>query len=253
MNHYLELLFNLTRRTIRVRYKQSAFGIGWAILQPLTLVLIFVLIFSKLLKIPSDDIPYPLFVYSALLPWMLFGNSLVAATTSLEANAGLIRKIKLPREIFPLAGVLAGLVDFGIGLVIFFGMMMWYGVGINWALLWIGPILVVQVAFTLGLCLLLAPLNAYYRDVRVALPLMTQVWMYSTPIIYPLSTVPERLRMWYMLNPMAGVVDSWRSVLAEGVAPDMGYLGIAAAGAGVLLIVGYIVFKRIENTLADVL
>ena len=253
MRHYLELIYNLTWRTIRVRYKQSAFGIGWAMLQPLALMLIFVLIFSALLRIPSDGLPYPLFVYSALLPWTLFANSLTSAVTSLESNAGLIRKVRLPKAIFPMAGVLSGLVDFCIGLVIFLGLMLWYHVGFSWMLLWVVPILVVQIAFTLGLCLLLAPLNAYYRDVRVALPLITQVWMYATPIIYPLSMVPERMRTLYMLNPMAGVVDSWRSVLAEGAAPSMVYLGTAAIGATVLLVVGYVVFRRVEMTLADVL
>ena len=253
MRHNLELLLNLTRRTIKVRYKQSAFGIGWAILQPLALMLIFVLVFSTLLRIPSDGLPYPLFVYSALLPWTLFANSLATATTSLESNAGLIRKARLPRVVFPLAGTLAGLVDFCIGLVIFLGLMLWYHVGFGWVLLWAVPVLAVQMMFTIGLCLLLAPLNAYYRDVRVALPLITQVWMYATPIIYPLSLVPERLRLFYMLNPMAGVVDSWRSVLAEGAAPSMVYLGTAAIGAVVLLVVGYTVFRKVEMTLADVL
>ena len=253
MSHHLELVYNLTWRTIRVRYKQSAFGIGWAILQPLAMMLIFVLVFSSLLRIPSDGLPYPLFVYSALLPWTLFSNSMTTAVTSLESNAGLIRKVRLPRAVFPMAGVLAGLVDFCIGLVIFLGLMLWYHVAFNWTLLWTIPVLVVQVVFTLGLCLLLAPLNAYYRDVRVALPLVTQVWMYATPIIYPLSLVPERLRLFYMLNPMAGVVNSWRMVLAKGEAPTVEYLGVAALGAGVLLVVGYVVFRRVEMTLADVL
>jgi len=251
-HHNWELLLNLTRKTIKVKYKQSAFGIGWAIIQPLALMLIFVLIFSTLLKIPSDGLPYALFVYSALLPWTLFATSLSTAVPSIEASAGLLRKLYMPRVLFPTAAVMAGLVDFGIGFVIFLGIMLWYKVAFTYILLWIIPVLAVQLVFTLGLCYLLAPLNAYYRDVRAALPLTLQVWMYATPIIYPLSRIPESFRVFYMLNPMAGVIDSWRNVLAKGVAPDLSYLGIAAIGAVLLFMIGYFVFKKTEMTLADV-
>lgn len=251
-HHYWELLLNLIVKTVKIKYKQSAFGIGWAILQPLALMLIFVLIFSTLLKIPSDGLPYALFVYSALLPWTLFANSLSAGVPSIETNAGLLRKLYVPRVLFPTAAAMANLVDFGVGFVIFFGLMIWYQVAFTYILLWIIPILAVQIVFTLGLCYLLAPLNAYYRDVRAALPLVLQIWMYATPIIYPLSQIPESVRVFYMLNPMAGVIDSWRNVLAKGLAPELSYLGIAAAGAIALFAVGYFVFKKTEMTLADV-
>lgn len=252
-HHNWELLLNLTKKTIKVKYKQSAFGIGWAIIQPLALMLIFVLIFSTLLKIPSDGLPYALFVYSALLPWTLFANSLSASVPSIEASAGLLRKLYMPRVLFPTAAVMACLLDFGIASLIFFGIMLWYKVAFTYMLLWVVPVLTVQLIFTLGLCYLLAPLNAYYRDVRVALTLILQIWMYATPIIYPLSRIPDSFRLYYMLNPMAGIMDSWRNVLAKGIAPDLGYLGIAAIGAVVLFAVGYFAFKRVEMTLADVI
>jgi len=251
-HHYWELLWNLTKKTIKVRYKQSAFGIGWAILQPLAMMMMFALIFSALLKIPSDGLPYPLFVYSALLPWQLFSASLSNAVPSLVTNTSLMRKVYFPRMLFVMAAIAACLVDFAIGATIYLGMMIWYGVDFGPILLWVVPILVVQLVFTLGLSLLLAPLNAWYRDVRVALPLMLQLWMYATPIIYPISVVPDSLKLYYMLNPTVGIMNSWRSVLAKGEAPSLEYLGIAAIGAVVLLVVGYWVFKRTEMTLADV-
>ena len=251
-HHYWELFLSLTNKTIRVRYKQSAFGIGWAILQPLAMMLVFVLVFSSLLKVPSDGLPYALFVYSALLPWSLFASSLGAAVPSIESNSRLLKKLYVPRVLFPTAAVMASLVDFGIGLLIFLGIMLWYKVAFTYILLWSIPVLLIQIMFTLGVSYLLAPLNAYYRDVRIALPLILRLWMYVSPIIYPLSRVPDSLRIYYMLNPMAGLMDSWRNVLAKGQAPDLGYLGIAASGAVLLLGVGYFTFRRVEMTLADV-
>ncbi|RKX42267.1 MAG: ABC transporter permease, partial [Thermotogae bacterium] len=249
---YRELLFVLTQREIQIRYKQSVLGIAWAIIQPLALMLMFTLVFSALLKIPSDGVPYPLFVYSALLPWTFFSNSLNRAIPSLETNAQLIKKIYFPRELFPMSAVFAALVDFAIGAVIFLGMMFYYDVPFTANLLFLVPVLLIQMVFTLGICFFASAINVYYRDVKYALPLLIQIWMYASPIIYPVSQVPERLQTFYFLNPMAGIIHSYRSVLVKGIAPTDYYLAIAAAGAVVLFLLCYFYFKRIEMEFADV-
>lgn len=250
---YRRLLYVLTIRDIRVRYKQSILGIAWAVIQPLALMLMFTLIFSVLLKVPSDGLPYPVFSYSALLPWTFFAASLNRAIPSLETNASLIKKIYFPREFFPISSVLGSFVDLMIGAVIFLGMMFYYDVPFTVNLLFVVPIIMIQIVFTLGICFFASALNVYYRDVRSALPLLIQMWMYASPIIYPVSLVPIRLRTFYMLNPMAGIMDSYRNVLVKGISPDLFYLGIAAGGSVVLFILGYWYFKRIEMTFADVI
>jgi len=251
---YRELLFVLTQREIQIRYKQSVLGIAWAIIQPLALMLMFTLVFSALLKIPSDGIPYPLFAYSALLPWTFFSNSLNRAIPSLETNAQLIKKVYFPRELFPVASVLAAGFDFLVSAAIFVGLMVYYRADVQFTvyLLYVVPILMIQIVFTLGICLFASAVNVYYRDVKHALPLLIQVWMYASPIIYPVSQVPERLQTIYFLNPMAGIIHSYRSVLVKGVAPTDYYLAIAAAGSVVLFLVCYFYFKRIEMEFADV-
>lgn len=250
---YRELLYVLTMREVRIRYKQSVLGIAWAVLQPLALMLMFTLVFSVLLKIPSEGVPYPIFSYSALLFWTFFSGSLTRAIPSLEDNAALIKKIYFPREFFPMSSVLAAVFDLLIAGVIFLGMMFYFHVSFTLNILYVIPLLLVQTIFTLGVCFIFSALNAYYRDVKYALPLVIQIWLYATPIIYPLSLVPERFRTYYMLNPMTGIIESYRNVLVKGIAPDEFYIGVAAAGAVFLLILGYLYFKRIEMTFADVL
>ncbi len=250
---YRELLYVLTVREIQVRYKQSVLGIAWAVLQPLALMLMFTLIFSVLLKVPSDGLPYPVFAYSALLPWTFFSNSLNRAIPSLEANASLIKKIYFPREFFPISSMLAAFFDFLIASIVFLGLMLYYDVPFTANLLFVLPILVIQMLFTMGVCFFASALNAYYRDVKHALPLLVQLWMYATPIIYPMSLVPDRLKTFYLLNPTVGIMDGYRNVLAKGLPPDYFYLGVAAAGSIVLLLLGYLYFKRIEMTFADIL
>jgi lipopolysaccharide transport system permease protein len=250
---YRELLYVLTMREVQIRYKQSVLGIAWAVLQPLALMLMFTLVFSVLLKIPSEGVPYPIFSYSALLFWTFFSGSLTRAIPSLEDNAALIKKIYFPREFFPMSSVLAAVFDLLIAGVIFLGMMFYFHVSFTLNILYVIPLLLVQTIFTLGVCFIFSALNAYYRDVKYALPLVIQIWLYATPIIYPLSLVPERFRTYYMLNPMTGIIESYRNVLVKGIAPDEFYIGVAAAGAVFLLILGYLYFKRIEMTFADVL
>jgi len=250
---YRELLYVLTQREIQIRYKQSVLGIAWAVLQPLVLMLMFTFIFSMLLKVPSDDLPYPIFSYCAVLPWTLFSGSLTRAIPSLEANAALIKKIYFPRELFSISSVLAALFDFSIGAIILIGMMFYYHISFSVNMLYVVPILIIQIIFTLGICFLFSALNVYYRDIKLGLPLLVQLWMYASPIIYPFSMVPERLMTFYMLNPMAGIMINYRNVLVKGLPPDFYYLGIAAAGSIILFALGYFYFKRIEMTFADVI
>lgn len=252
-NTYKYLMYVLARRSIQVRYKQSAFGIAWAIGQPLLLMLVFTLVFSTLLKIPSDGLPYPIFAYSAILPWTLFIGQITQSVPSLEGNAGLVKKIYFPRVLFPVSASLSCIPDFAISALIFLGMMLYFSVPFTLNLLWVIPILLIQVLFTLGLCFILASVNAFYRDVRVAIPLLVQVWMYLCPILYPLSMIPERFKTYYMLNPMAGIMDSWRTVLIKGDSPSLLYLGIAGAGAILMFLVGYWFFKKLEWSFVDVL
>ena len=249
---YRELLYVLTFREIQIRYKQSVLGIAWAVLQPLVLMLMFTLVFSVLLKIPSDGVPYPIFSYSALLFWTFFSGSMTRAIPSLEANAALIKKIYFPREFFPVSSVLAAGFDLLIAAIIFLGMMFYFDVSFTVYILYVIPILAIQVVFTIGVCFFASALNVYYRDVKHALPLLIQVWMYATPIIYPISQVPERLQTFYLLNPMTGIIEGYRNILVKGLPPDYFYLGVAAAGAVVLFILGYLYFKRIEMTFADI-
>ena len=250
--NYRELLWVLTLREVQIRYKQSILGVAWAILQPLALMLTFTLIFSTLLKVPSEGVPYPIFSYSALLFWTFFSTSLNNAIPSLETNAALIKKIYFPREFFPMSSILAAVFDLLIAALIFLGMMFYYHIDFTVNILYVIPILIIQTVFTMGVCFIFSALNAYYRDVKYALPLIIQLWLYATPIIYPLSLVPERFRTYYMLNPMTGIIESYRNVLVKGIAPEGFYLGVAAAGAVLLFLLGYFYFKRIEMTLADV-
>ena len=250
---YRELLFVLTLRGIQIRYKQSVLGIVWAVLQPLSLMLMFTLVFSSLLKVPSEGVPYPIFSYSALLFWTFFSGSLTRAIPSLEENAALIKKIYFPREFFPVSSVLTAVFDLLIAAVIFLGMMFYYDVSFTPYMLYVIPLLLIQIMFTLGVCFIFSALNAYYRDVKYALPLVIQIWMYATPIIYPLSLVPERFKTYYMLNPMTAIIESYRNVLVKGTGPEGFYIGVAAVEAVFLFILGYLYFKRIEMTFADVI
>ncbi len=259
LNHFKEivahkeLLFIITLREIKIRYKQSVLGIFWAVLQPLSLMLVFTIIFSKFAKIPSDGIPYPIFSYSALLPWTLFATSLSFAIPSLVSNTSIVTKMYFPREIFPIASVMAAVVDFIIAGIIFFLMMFLYGISINLNIFFIFPIFLIQIIFTIGIALFASAINVYYRDVRYALPLIIQLWMYASPIIYPISLVPDKLKFFYMLNPMAPIIDGYRKVLIQGYPPDFYYLSIAAGVSVVLFFLSYWYFKKVEMTFADII
>jgi lipopolysaccharide transport system permease protein len=250
---YRELLWLMTQREIKVRYKQSALGIAWAVLQPLSLMAVFTVFFSWFARIASDGIPYPLFSYAALLPWTFFSTSLSFAIPSLIANSHIITKIYFPREIIPLASVLTGFLDFVIASAVFVLLLAFYRVPPTWNLLFVLPIVVIQIAFTVGVSLLLSAFTVLYRDVRHTLPLVIQIWMFVTPILYPASVVPERWRVWYFsLNPMAAIIDGYRRAVIQGISPQLNYLLLAAVVSGLLLWVGYKYFKSLEKEFADI-
>lgn len=248
-----ELLWVLTLREIQIRYTQSVLGIAWAVLQPLATMLMFTLIFSILLKVPSEGVPYPVFSYSALTFWTFFAGSLGRAIPSLEGNEGLIKKIYFPREFFPMSSVLSAMFDLVIAFAILLVIMLYYHTPFTLNMLYVVPLVVIQTIFTIGVCLFASAFNVYYRDVKYALPLIVQLWMYATPIIYPMSSIPERFQKFYLLNPMTGIIESYRNVLVKGSTPQLSYVGVAAAGAIFLFVLGYFYFKRIEMSFADVI
>lgn len=248
-----ELLWLVTQREIKVRYKQSALGIVWAVLQPLSLMVVFTVFFSWFARMQSDGIPYPLFSYAALLPWTFFSTSLTFAIPSLIANSHIITKIYFPREIVPLASVLAAFADFVIASFVFVLLLGFYRVSPTWNLLYVLPIVLIQIAFTVGVSLLLSAFTVLYRDVRHTLPLVIQIWMFVTPILYPASVVPQRWRGWYFsLNPMAATIDGYRRAVVQGTAPQLNYLLLAAAVSALLLWAGYKYFKSLEKEFADI-
>jgi lipopolysaccharide transport system permease protein len=247
------LLITWVIRDIKVRYKQSLMGAAWAILQPLSATLILTVIFSRFVRVPTDGIPYPIFYYSALLPWTFFASSITFGVSSLVSNMSLVTKIYFPREILPLSAVLASMVDFLIASLIFVGMMVFYQVPLNASLICMPLLLLIQIVFTLGVVLLASAMNVFYRDVRFVVPLGLQLWMYLTPIIYPLSMVPPQFRAVYMLNPMASIIDSYRRIILLGEWPAFPYLALGGLVSVVLVIVAYWYFKRSEAVFADII
>lgn len=248
-----ELLWLLTLREIKVRYKQTALGVAWAVLQPLSLMVVFTVFFSWFARIESDGIPYPLFSYAALLPWTFFSTSLSFAIPSLIANSHIITKIYFPREVIPLSAVLAALLDFLIASVAFVLLLVAYRVPPSWNLMYVVAIVVIQVLFTAGVSLLLSAFTVLYRDVRHTLPLVIQIWMFVTPILYPASVVPERWRVWYFsLNPMAAIIDGYRRAILQHQPPQLRYLLLAAAVSCLLVWAGYKYFKHLEREFADI-
>jgi len=250
---YRDLMLSWTQRTLKVRYKQSLLGIAWAILQPLSVMLLFTLVFSVFIRVPTNGIPYPVFSYCALLPWTFFANSLTQAIPSLERNMNLVTKVYFPREIIPIATILASLVDFGVASVVFAGLMVFYDVPASWTLLLVPAVLAIQVLLTLGVGLFGSAVNVYYRDVRFIVPLALQLWLYASPIIYPPTLVPEWLQQFYWLNPMAGIVESYRALILRAEWPQPLPLVLAAAFSMLAFIAGYTYFKRAEMTFADVI
>jgi homopolymeric O-antigen transport system permease protein len=249
---YRELLFFLVWRDVKVRYKQTLLGGAWAILQPLLTMIVFSVIFGYLARLPSDGAPYPIFTYTALLPWQLFAHALTQSSNSLVMNRQLITKVYFPRLVIPIAAVMAGLVDFGIGFIVLLGMMFYYGMMPTLASLAIPLFLFQTVATALAAGLWLAALNVRYRDVQYTLPFLTQFWLFITPVAYSTSLVPERWRVFFGLNPMTGVVEGFRWALL-GKSDDVGVLVFVSAVMVVgLLLGGLVYFRRMEGEFADV-
>jgi homopolymeric O-antigen transport system permease protein len=249
---YRELLYFLVWRDIKVRYKQTALGAAWAIIQPFFSMVVFSLFFGKLAKMPSDGIPYPIFAYSALVPWTYFAGALSQSANSLVDSANLIRKVYFPRLTIPIANTLAGLVDFCLAFLVLLGLMFWYGIMPTARLLWLPLFLLLALVTALAVGLWLSVLNVEYRDVKYTIPFLTQFWMFATPIVYPSSLLKEPWRTVYGLNPMVGVVEGFRwALLGTKTAPGP-MIAVSAIAAMVLLIGGAFYFRRMEKTFADV-
>lgn len=249
---YRELIYFLSWRDIKIRYKQTTLGVAWAIIQPLFMMIVFSLFFGRLAGMPSDGIPYPIFVYSALLPWQLFANALSESSNSLVANERLITKVYFPRLIIPISSVLGGLMDFSIAFLILLGMMAYYRIIPNWWAILTLPLLVLLAVMTsLGVSLWLSALNLKYRDVRYTIIFLIQLWLFLTPVTYPSSIVPERLRALYGLNPMTGVVEGFRWALLGRARPLGALIAISVASVILVLIGGFYYFRRMESEFAD--
>ena len=248
---YWDLICVLTAHRIKVRYKQSMLGPLWAVLQPVAMMVIFAIVFSVIARVPSSDHPYAVFAYAGLLPWTAFASALASGAGALVAHAALVTRVYFPREILPLTYVAAALFDLAVASTILIAMLIFYGIALTPAALWILPTIVLLAGFALAVSLVLSALNVRYRDISVAMPLVLQVWMFASPVIYPLDAVPHAWRAWYLLNPMAGIVDSFRRAILDGTAPDPAAFGSAALITTALLVVSYAGFKHVEATMAD--
>lgn len=250
---YRELLYFLAWRDMKARYAQTVIGVGWAILQPFITMVVFTVVFSNLAHMPSDGLPYPIFAYTALLPWTYFARSFERSGTSLVGEANLIKKVYFPRLIIPISATLGGLVDFAVSLVILLGMMAWYGIVPTWGVLTLPLFLLLTLVTSLAGSIWLSALYARYRDVAATIPLLTQVWMYISPVVYPISLVPEQWRLLYSLNPMVGVIEGFRWALLGKASPDFGAMAVGGVVVAALLLCGTIYFKHVERTFADVI
>jgi lipopolysaccharide transport system permease protein len=249
---YRELLYFLVWRDIKVRYKQTALGATWAIIQPFFTMVVFSLFFGHLGKIPSDGIPYPIFSFVALVPWTFFANGLGQSSNSLVGSGTLISKVYFPRLIIPLASVFSGIVDFLLAFVVLLGMMLYYGLFPTLNVLWLPLFLLLALVTSLGVGLWLSALNVEYRDVRYVVPFITQFWLLATPIAYPSSMLHEPWRTIYGLNPMVGVVEGFRWALLKSNSAPGPMIAVSSGAALVILITGAFYFRRMEKTFADI-
>jgi lipopolysaccharide transport system permease protein len=249
---YRELLYFLVWRNIKVRYKQTAIGAAWAIIQPLMTMIIFTLVFGKFANVPSDGLPYPIFSYAALLPWTYFATSLNLSTLSVVSNSNLITKVYFPRLFLPVSAILSGLIDFGISFIFFLVMMIWYGTIPGWGVVFLPGFVLLTILTALSVSLWLSAINVRYRDVGQAIPFLIQLWLFASPVAYPVSVVPEKWRLLYSLNPMTGVIEGFRWALLGREMPSLVSIAISIAVVLALLFGGIIFFKRMEETFADI-
>lgn len=250
---YKDLLIELSIHRVKVRYKQSALGVSWAILQPLALMLIYTAIFSFIARMPSDGTPYAIFAYSALLPWIFFSTALSNASNSLVSHASLVTKVYFPREILPLTYVAAAFFDFLVASLALAALLIYYRVTITLNVIYVLPIMFILALLATAVAFFSSATQVRFRDIGVAMPLLLQIWMFATPVVYPLSAVPAGLRPFYQLNPLVGVIENFRRVVLQGTSPDLSSLGVSAVVSLLLFAAGYVYFKRVEATLADLI
>jgi len=249
---YRELLYFLVWRDVKVRYKQTALGIAWAVLQPLMATFMFTIFFGRLARIPSDGVPYPVFAMVALVPWQFFANALTQSSNSLVASQNLITKVYFPRLVIPLGTVIAGLVDFFFAFVVLIGMMFYYGIKPGASIFVLPLYVLLAILSALAAGLWLSALNVQFRDVKHTVPFLSQLWMFATPVVYPSSLVPAKWRVWYGLNPMVGVVEGFRhALLGRGMTPGP-MIWVSVGAVLVLLLGGLLYFRKMESTFADV-
>jgi len=249
---YRELLYFFIWRDVKVRYKQTALGLAWAVLQPFFTMVVFSLFFGGLAKVPSDGVPYPIFAYTGLLPWTFFAHGVTQSANSLVTNANLINKVYFPRMAIPIAAVLSGLADLLPSFVVLIGMMLYYGIVPSAQIIWLPAFVLLATIAALGVGIGLAAINVHFRDVRHTVPFLVQSWLFITPIAYPSSLVPEQWKTLYALNPMVGVVEGFRWALLDTERAPGAILWVSAAAAIVLLIASALYFRRLERTFADV-
>ena len=251
-----ELLYFLTWRDLKVRYKQTAFGIAWVLVQPVLMTLIFTVFLGMLARVPSDGLPYPLFVYSGLMPWTFFSSAVLGSAHSLTGNANLITKVYFPRVLIPAANVGGRLVDFIIAfsilvaLIAYYRVVRHYPISMSWSLALLPFVMILLLLLTLGIGMLVSSLNVKYRDVGVAVPVLLQLWMFVSPILYPVNLVPGNWRMLYSLNPVVGIIQGFRAALFNEPFPTFG-LAVTVVFTSVMLLLGAFIFRRTERTLAD--
>lgn len=250
---YRELLFFMAWRDVKVRYKQTILGAGWAVLQPLFTMVVFGVIFGRIANVSSEGIPRPIFYYTGLIAHFFFANALTQSSNSLLASSGMIKKIYFPRLTVPLSSVMAGLVDFSLSFIVLLGMMLYYGIVPTWNALWLPLLLLLVLVCALGMGLWFSALNAQFRDVRYIVPFLSQAFLFLTPIAFPLSSLPENLQVIAAFNPMTGVVEGFRWALLGTGTPPGPALIISTAVALVVLVSGVFYFRRMEKTVADVM
>ena len=249
---YRDLFYFLTWRDIKVKYAQSVLGVGWAIIQPVFFMIVFTIVFGKLAKVGSDGVPYPVFSFAALVPWVFFSTAVVDGSDSLVRNANMLSKVYFPRLVMPMASVIAKLVDFGIALILLFAIMAWYRSAPSvWALAL--PLLILLMVLTAsGLGMWFTALAIQYRDIKYAMSFVTQLGMYASPVVYPASLIPEQYRLFYALNPMVGVIEGFRSALLSTNPMPWDLIGVGTLTAALVAIGGAFYFRRMERIFADV-
>ena len=249
---YAELLYFLIWRDIKIRYKQTLVGIGWVVIQPLLMTVIFTVVFGRFANVPSDGVPYPVFAFAALVPWTFFSTSVTRSVGSVVSHAHLIPKVYFPRLLLPISAVLAGLIDFAVGFLILVVLLLWYGIVPGWELVFTPLLALLALATALAIGLWLAPLNARYRDIGHTLPFLLQFWMFVSPVAYPVSLVPAEWRWAYGLNPMVGVIEGFRWALFDSTTPDLFLLLLSVAVVMLLLAGGAMYFRQAERHFADI-